>query len=213
MDILERLNAASAYIEAKITDGFDPDELARITLCTPEGFARFFSYVTGMTLAEYIRRRRLTLAAYELRGSGVKVIDLAVKYGWNNADTFARAFFRQHGFMPSQARHPGCRFAAYPPISFQINILGGKEMQFELVKSEELPLRGVSKRFCGDAAGRFGQEHVMWGSSPECDDVTTRIHSQIPGVWYGIWNGGTYSVARGDADREELEEIDRLPFC
>ena len=81
MDIIERLNGAVTYIEANLCGEIDMNELSRITCYTPDGFNRFFSYMTQTTLTEYIRKRRLTKAAYELHGSDAKVIDVALKYG------------------------------------------------------------------------------------------------------------------------------------
>ena len=76
--------------------------LAQIACVTQDSFLRFFSYMTGMTLNGYIRRRRLSLAAYELRESNIKVIDAAVKYGYDSADSFTKAFVKQHGLTPTQ---------------------------------------------------------------------------------------------------------------
>ena len=93
---------------------------AQIACVTKVSFIRFFSYICGMTLTSYIRCRRLTLAAYELRNSDIKVIDVAMKYGFRNIDTFTRAFTKQHGITPTQARNPYQSLRIYPPVSFHI---------------------------------------------------------------------------------------------
>ncbi len=115
MDILRQLNSTVAYIEANLCDEIDMDELAQIACITKDSFIRFFSYMTGMTLNVYIRRRKLTRAAYELRNSNVKVIDVAVKYGYESADAFTKAFVKQHSITPTLARDLHQSLKIYPP--------------------------------------------------------------------------------------------------
>jgi AraC family transcriptional regulator len=122
MDMLKQLNAAIEYIESNLCDEIDLDSVAGIACVTKDSFVRFFSYMTGMTLTEYIRRRRLTLAAYELQNSNSKVIDIAVKYGWDSADAFTKAFTHQHGITPKMARDSHESLKIYPPASFCIMI-------------------------------------------------------------------------------------------
>ena len=124
MDILKGLNDAARYLEANLCGPVDLEKAARLAGISEDSFARFFSYISGMTVAEYLRRRRLTLAAYELRESEIKVIDAAMKYGFQSAGTFARAFARQHGFPPSCARRSSWPLKVYPPISFHILVKG-----------------------------------------------------------------------------------------
>ena len=91
MDMLEQLNAAVMFIEANLCKEISMDEVAGIACVSKDSFVRFFSYMTGMTVKEYIRRRRLTLAAFDFQNSNSKVIDVASKYGWESADSFAKA--------------------------------------------------------------------------------------------------------------------------
>ncbi|TWH49419.1 AraC family transcriptional regulator [Sporomusa sp. KB1] len=209
MDILKRLNDAITYIEAHICDEIDMEELSHITLYTPDGFSRFFSYITGMTLNEYIRRRRLTLSAYELRESDIKVIDVALKYGYDSADVFTRAFIKQHGITPTKARSLIAPLKVYPPASFHIWIKGAQEMNFKIIETNGIILCGLSKQFSGTAGNRFEQEHIMWAR--ECDDCPSKLCKEIPGVWYGIWDNGRYWVAKAkdevDFDGLEAHEI------
>lgn len=207
MNLLEQLDRAVAYIEAHLCDEIDMDELARIACVTADSFARFFSYICGMTLQEYIRRRRLTRAAYEIQGSDSRVIDIAVKYGYNSADAFTKAFLKQHGITPTQARGRHQPLKVYPPVSFHIMVKGAKEMRVRVIETKAVRLRGLSKRFTGLAADRFAQEHVMWGI--ELDDYARRINPEIGGTWYGIWDNGTYWIAKAEeeavtADTEEV---------
>jgi len=207
MDVLERLNGAVDYIEANLCGEIDLNELARITCYTPDGFNRFFSYMTQTTLAEYTRKRRLTKAAYNLRDSDIKVIDVALKYGYESADAFAKAFVKQHGITPTKARDLSETIRAYPPVSFHILIKGAKDMELKIIDSDEITLKGISKEFTGPASDRFEQEHIMWAE--DHDDVRNKVSKAVPGIWYGIWNKGVYSIAKrqGEAEGKELENI------
>jgi AraC family transcriptional regulator len=207
MDVLERLNGAVAYIETNLCGEIDLDELSRITCYTPDGFNRLFSYMTQTTLAEYTRKRRLTKAAYDLRDSDIKVIDVALKYGYESADAFAKAFVKQHRITPTKARDLSETIRAYPPVSFRILIKGAKDMEFKIIESDEIVLEGISKEFTGPASDRFEQEHIMWAE--DHDDVRNKVSKAVPGIWYGIWNKGVYSIAKrqGEAEGKELENI------
>lgn len=92
MDWLQRMNGAIDYIENNLTSEIEYGELAKIVCCSIYHFQRMFSFLTDVPLSEYIRRRRLTQAAYELKNSNIKVIDLAYKYGYESPDSFTRAF-------------------------------------------------------------------------------------------------------------------------
>jgi AraC family transcriptional regulator len=105
-----------------------------------------FSFLAGIPLTEYIRRRRLTLAAFELQQGPVRVIDLAVKYGYGSADAFTRAFQAMHGITPSEARDPGAPLKAYPRMSFQLTIQGGNEMNYRIVDKDAFRIVGLHKR-------------------------------------------------------------------
>lgn len=207
MDVLERLNGVVTYVEENLCGEIDLNELSRITYHTPDGFNRFFSYMTQTTLAEYARKRRLTKAAYDLRNSDIKVIDVALKYGYESADAFAKAFVKQHGVTPTKARNLSETIRAYPPVSFHILIKGAKDMEFKIIDSDEIVLKGISKEFTGPTSDRFEQEHIMWAD--DHDDVQNKVNTAVPGIWYGIWNKGVYSIAKkqGEAERKELETI------
>lgn len=207
MDILKRLNDAIEYIENHLCNEIVMAEVSRIALCTPDAFNRFFSYMTSMTLNEYVRHRRLTLAAYELQNTNNKVIDIAIKYNFNSVDTFTKAFIKQHGITPTKARLPENPLKIYPPISFHISIKGAKEMDFKIVETKSIALRGLSKKFTGKSSDRFYQEHIMWADHH--DDVQNKVCSTVPGVWYGIWDKGTYWIAKPQEDvpSEQLNEI------
>ena len=206
MDIIKQLNNAIAYIENNLCGEIDTNKIAEMALCSYDKFKRFFSYMTNMSVSEYIRKRRLTLAAYELLKGQEKIIDLAVKYGYSSADSFTRAFAKQHGVLPTEVRED-TQLKVYLPVSFYVAIKGASELKFRIAKIDSIKLRGISKEFSGTAADRFEQEHIMW--SNQHDDVQNQVCKTVEGVWYGIWDKGTYSIAKkaDEIDNSSLTSI------
>lgn len=164
MDLLEKMNGAVKYIEEHLTNDIDLKEVARQALCSEYHFSRMFSFLTGVTLSEYIRRRRLTLAAFELKDSNVKVIDIAIKYGYSSPDSFARAFQNLHGVTPSEARNNGHLLKAYPPITFHLSIKGGIEMNYRIEEKGEFSIVGIKKRVPIIFNGVNPEIAAMWES-------------------------------------------------
>ncbi|WP_026894233.1 AraC family transcriptional regulator [Clostridiisalibacter paucivorans] len=146
MDSLKRMNEALSYIEENLDNEIDLKEVARLALCSEYHFQRMFSFLAGVTLSEYIRHRRLTLAAFELNNSEIRVIDVAVKYGYSSADSFTRAFHNLHGVTPSEAKNNGKLLKAYPPMTFQLSIKGGSELNYRIVEKETFSIVGIKKR-------------------------------------------------------------------
>lgn len=132
MDWLKRMNAAIDYIEDNITGDIVYKELAKIACCPNYHFQRMFVFITEIPLSEYIRRRRLTLAAFELQQSNRSIIGIAQKYGYESHSSFTRAFSEMHGIAPVVARKPGAKLKAYPRMSFQISITGGEAMNYRI---------------------------------------------------------------------------------
>ena len=143
MDMLMKMNAALDYIEKNLTGEIDFSIVAQQAGCSSYNFQRMFSFVTDVPIAEYIRRRRLTQAAVELQNSDAKIIDIAMKYGYDSPVSFARAFANLHGITPSDAKQPGVELKAYPRISFQISIKGEKEMNYRIETKEAFDIFGI----------------------------------------------------------------------
>ena len=143
MDWLIKMNRALDYIEENLTEELDMNTIALKACCSSYNFQRMFSFIADCPLAEYIRRRRLTQAALELRNTDAKIIDVAVKYGYDSATSFARAFTALHGLPPSEARLDGASLKAYPKISFHISIKGDKEMEYRIETKEAFDIFGI----------------------------------------------------------------------
>ena len=143
MDLLKNMNRALHYIEENLTNDINFREVVKLALCSEYHFKRMFSFLAGITLSEYIRRRRLTLAAFELKDKNVKVIDIAIKYRYNSPDSFARAFQNLHGISPSEAKKVGRSLKAYPPMTFQLSIKGGDEMNSRIEEKDAFRKVGI----------------------------------------------------------------------
>lgn len=146
MNSLSNMNNAMMYIEEHLTEDIDYSKISKIAACSEYHFKRMFSFLSGIGLSEYIRRRRLTLAALDLRDRDLRIIDVAVKYGYNSADSFTRAFHSMHGILPSEARGEDIQLKAYPRMTFQLSIKGGCEMNYRIVEKDPFKLAGFKKR-------------------------------------------------------------------
>ncbi|MCA1065872.1 AraC family transcriptional regulator [Rossellomorea sp. AcN35-11] len=146
MEMLYRLNECIQYIENNLEGDIDMNELARLSFSSKFHFQRLFSLVTGYTVSDYIRKRRLTLAAQELINGDVKVIDVAYKHGYETPESFSKAFRKAHGVSPSKVKEPGTTLRAFPRISFQIQLKGEVEMDYKIVDKEAFHVIGKGKR-------------------------------------------------------------------
>lgn len=143
---MDRWNVAIERIEELLTDGVDVQELARIVLTSEFHFRRMFSALAGMPLSEYIRRRRLTIAAADVLSGGEAIQDVAVRYGYASADAFSRAFRAVHGVGPREARESGTTLRSQPRLIITLNIEGAEQMRYRLETKDRFALVGYRKR-------------------------------------------------------------------
>lgn len=173
MDWTTGIQQALDYLEEHITEDVDYAMLARLACSSTYHFQRVFSLLCGHTLGEYIRLRRLTLAGRELAAGKIKVIDAAVKYGYDNPDSFARAFTRFHGITPSAAREPGAKLCSFTRLSIKLTLEGGSSMNYRIESFPGMTLTGYRRRFTGVP---YGQERA---AQEEQFCVTTRAHQWL----------------------------------
>ncbi|WP_289136661.1 AraC family transcriptional regulator [uncultured Brevibacillus sp.] len=164
MNLLEQMNGALNYVEHNLTNDIDYKEVARIACCSEYHFKRMFSFLAGIPFSEYIRRRRMTLAAFDLKDSKMRVLDVAIKYGYHSADSFARAFQQMHGVTPTEARDDGHSLKAYPRMTFQLTIKGGNEMNYRLEEKDAFRIVGIKKRVPLIYHGVNPEIASMWAS-------------------------------------------------
>lgn len=143
MQWIERLNEALTYIEEHLESEISYEKAAHLANCSTYHFQRMFTYVAGLPLGEYIRRRKLTKAALELQ-QGKKVLDVALRYGYESPTSFNRAFQAVHSMAPSEAKKRGTMLKAFPRISFSLTIKGEQEMEYRIERKEAFRVIGVS---------------------------------------------------------------------
>lgn len=162
MEWIERLNQTINYIEEHLAEEIKYNDLAEIACCSTYHFQRMFTYMAGISLSEYIRRRRMSLAALDLQQSDEKIIDIGLKYGYTSPTAFNRAFQVIHGVSPSQAKKEGIVIKSYPPISFKITIKGVEEMNYRIEEKEEFRIVGVSQPLSKEIEENFQVVPQMW---------------------------------------------------
>lgn len=162
MEWVERLNQSMKYIEEHLAGEIDYEQLGRIACCSGFHFQRMFTYMAGMTLSEYIRRRRMSLAAVDLQGGDAKVVDIAEKYGYQSPTAFNRAFQGVHGIAPSAVRSEGVSVKSFPPIKFDISVKGAEEMEYRIETKEAFRIVGVSAPLHREIEENFQIVPRMW---------------------------------------------------
>lgn len=174
MDTLDNMKKALDYIEGNLDSKIEYSRIAQIALCSQYHFQRMFVFLVGIPLSEYIRRRRLTLAALDLQNTDDKVIDIAVKYGYSSADAFSRAFQGMHNVTPSQARKKGVMLKAQPRVAFTLILKGVLEMNYRIEEKEAFSIIGIKERYSYlDDLGKSVGE--MWSNTPK--DTMQKISS------------------------------------
>lgn len=171
MEWMTGIQRAIDYIEAHLTDELDYEEIAKQSFSSSFHFQRVFGILCGFTLGEYIRNRRLSMAGMELAATKQKVIDIALRYGYDSPDSFAKAFQKFHGITPSQARSEGAKLKSFSRLSFRIMLEGGTTMNYRIEKREAMTLTGFRKHFDGTPLDRQQQDHHFW--------MATRLNQYI----------------------------------
>ncbi len=159
MDWIIGLQRAIDYIEENLTEAIDYEKVAAQSFSSSYHFQRMFSILCGFTIGEYIRNRRLSLAGAELATRDVRVIDVALKYGYESPDSFAKAFQKFHGILPSQARNNGRMLKSYSRLVLKFSLEGGCIMSYRIEDKNDLTITGYTQRFTGSPSNRYHQQH------------------------------------------------------
>jgi AraC family transcriptional regulator len=179
LEWLHRMKEALDLMEKKMDERLDIEEIAKAAYTSPFHFQRMFFMLTGMTVAEYMRKRKLTLAAQELATSSSKVMDVALKYGYDSPESFSKAFRKIHGIAPSEARNPGVSLKAFPRISFHLTLKGDKDMDYRIVEKEAFTVIGKSMKVsCREEEHmrqipRFWEECLQNGTTDKLVSIST----------------------------------------
>lgn len=184
MDWISGLQKAINYMEANILEEIDYEEVAKCAYSSSFHFQRTFSLLTGITLGEYIRNRRLTLAAIELSMSKMKVIDISLKYGYESPESFSKAFTRFHGISPSAAREPGANLKSFSPIMLKIVMEGGEIMDYKIEKKPAFKVACKLKAFTTEDEINKKEIPEFWDQCHEDGSIAflEKLAKKSPGI-------------------------------
>ena len=180
MEWINGLQKSIDYMENHLLENMDYDVVAAQSFSSSYHFQRVFSILCGFTVGEYIRSRRLSLAGKELAAGNGKIIDVALKYGYESPDSFAKAFQKFHGILPSQARNNGSSLKSFSRLVLNFSLEGGAVMKYRVEKKPQMIFTGYKRRFTGTLAERMEQEcdfyvstrtnqYILKGLSHDCD--------------------------------------------
>ena len=199
---MDQWNAAIVRIEDSLEGPIDVRELARLTLTSEYHFRRMFSVLAGMPVSEYIRRRRLTVAAAAVREGKEAIQDIAVRYNYTSADAFSRAFRAVHGIGPQEARSAGAALRAQPMLRFTLNVEGADQMEYRLENKEAFTLVGRRRRM----------QVIYHGPNPEMTTFQEEVGERALEVIYELSTtepAGVFSVcAEFEEGREDGSRFD-----
>lgn len=147
MEWMKGIQDAISYIEKNITENLTIEDIAKRAFVSPFYFQKGFAMLCGFTVAEYTRQRRLTLAGSELVSTENKIVDIAIKYGYDSPDSFTKAFTRFHGVTPTAVRKDGAMIKSFAPLKIKFALEGGYIMDYKIIEKEEFTVIGVSKVF------------------------------------------------------------------
>lgn len=214
MDWISGIQNAINYIEEHLTEEIDYEDVAKEAACSSFYFQRIFGILCGISLGDYIRNRRLTLAGDELSASDDKVIDIALKYGYESPESFTRAFSRFHEVTPSDAKD-GSKLKSFSRISVKITLSGGSVMNYKIVEKEAFDIIEKVETHSVEDAENSKSIPEFWTRSHEDGTVKTLLDAAtdrtfIFGVCYGNLpeNAKTfdYSIAATYAKDAEVPE-------
>lgn len=192
MEWVESIGKAISFIEENITEEITIEDIAREVSISPFYFQKGFAMLCGYTVNDYIRQRRLSLAGSEVLSSDEKVIDIAVKYGYDSPDSFTKAFTRFHNATPTAVRKNGAMIKSFASLKIIFSLEGGYIMDYKIVEKDSFTVIGVSKRFkypgAQDEIPQFWTEHYQSGRG-----------AVVCGL-YGI-------CIEGDPDSDEFEYL------
>jgi len=163
LEWVKRWDEALAYLEAHLTEEIDYERAAQIACCSVYHFQRMFAYLAGVPLSEYLRRRRMTLAAVDLQAMPEsRIVDIALKWGYASPTAFNRAFQSVHGVAPSAVRGGGVSVKSFAPIRFHITIKGAEAMDYRIEKREAFRVVGISRPLEREIEKNFETVPSLW---------------------------------------------------
>ena len=207
MNWIQSMQNAISYIEKNILDDLSVDKIAENVYSSSANFQRTFSIITGMTIGDYIRNRRLTLAGQELYKTKGKAVDIAIKYGYETAESFTKAFFRFHGVTPSIAKKSNEHIKYFAPLSIDIYIRGGFNMERKIIPNiPDVVYYGSEVDYAFSLLAS-----IFNGAGDKTELAELAVYSGMANrfVWIpGSWSRGCECL--GSIDETPYEDIVRL---
>lgn len=216
MDWTERLNKIIEYIENHLQrehEEIDHAEIERLAGCSFSLFQRIFSYMNGITLAEYIRNRKLTLAGYDFKSTDIKVLDASVKYGYDSPTAFTRAFQAFHSITPTEAKKESAVLRVYPRMSFEES----NTVKWRVEHKAAFRLLGIKRRISTVDGGHFKAIPAFWNEvmqNGQLAQVISHAKTCEPVGTFGVF--GSYGedaidyYIAGRSDRPEGEQMEAV---
>ena len=188
MEMIKSLQQAVTYMEHHLLEPITYEDVAKQLHLSNYHFHKTFSLVTGMTVGEYLRKRRLSLAGEELAMSRHKVIDIAFKYGYENPESFTKAFVRFHGVTPRAVRDSGGDLKQFNSLLIKISVEGGIAMDYRLVKREGFKLLAKVREFSNDSSFETDNNEIakFWEASQQDGTFKTLHENSSKGDMYGV---------------------------
>ncbi len=213
MDWLDRMNQAMDYIEDHLDEAIPCETLAKIACCSTYHFQRMFAYIANMPLGEYIRRRRMAMAAVDLT-SGMSVMNAAVKYGYESATSFNRAFQKMHGIAPSKVREDGAAVKAFPKLRFHLTLSGGMELNYRIEHRASFSVVGWSEPLSERLEENFAVVPKLWQRVAEngCIERLMALNHQMPYGLLGVslCHESNWRYVIGVATDDAVPELERF---
>ena len=185
MEFLNQLEKALEYIEDNLAGEISFEQAARIACCSTYYFQRMFSYIAGVPLSEYIRRRRMTAAAFELQNRDARIAEISLKYGYNSPTAFNRAFQSVHGVPPSAVRTKNVLLNSYPRLYLHISVTGKQGLKYRIKHKGPLRIVGIKMQLSVDYEKNFVEVPKFWQKtkkSSQLADICSLMNNEPQGM-------------------------------
>ena len=194
MNWAEGIQSAIDYIEENITEELDYNDIAARAACSAFYFQRIFGALCGLTLGEYIRSRRLSLAGSDIVSTDEKVIDIALKYGYSSPDSFTRAFTAFHGVTPTEAKQMKAGLRSFSRLRVQIILKGGNSMDYRIVEKEAFTVLEKVERHTVAGAQNLNTIPEFWGRANKEGIIDTLLaHASDKSFLFGTCYGNGHT--------------------
>lgn len=185
MDCISSIQKAIEYMEEHLLEPINYEDVAKQVYMSNYHFHRIFSMITGITANEYIRNRRLSIAGQELILANVKIIDIAMKYGYDSSESFAKAFSRFHGVTPSVAKRAGIQLKSFNRLVIKIKLEGGRTMDYKIVEKESFNLLAKVEKFRNES-------------------ISEENNTEIPDFWKRCGETGVFDVLNKNTRKHDI---------